>query len=199
MANRPTELALSASLPDDGSGDARRLLREAIEAAAGKCNLNIELILIQNPGVVKIYDPAAARTTLLEGDEIVSEKTQIHADRGSVVNYKSRLDQVRITMQPPGQGSEPDSTREELRKLICDFADMLKESDDKHRADIELVSRRLEELAEQVSKPADERKQGLLRVSADGLKEAAKAVGDIVPGLISTATKIAKAVSEWAA
>jgi hypothetical protein len=196
MGKRPPKIPVSASFPGDDD-QARKLLEEALKNAAKKSHVNVSINIFNNPGRVYVYDQSetdSPKTTLLEGTEVMSEKTEIHADK-SVVSYKSRLDNVQITLE--ASRSEGVEVNEDVQQAIKEFSAKLKDITEEHSQELELLSLRLEEVAKQVAKPTEQRKPGLAMMSAKGLVDAAKAVGDVVPGLIKTAETISGKVTAW--
>lgn len=112
-----------------------------------------------------------------------SENVNIHAEHSNV-SYKSQLDNVKITLHSPPEGSELEDSSvvtalEEIRQTL---AEATTQSD----ANV-IVAQRLEELTNQLSRPREEQKPSLLSVSANGLLEAAKAVHDLIPTLLKPA------------
>ena len=124
----------------------------------------------------------------------MTKKTHIEATN-SVVNNESDLRGVEILLNSPTSLLPPAEAN--VRETLKEFSAKLSQADAKHASDVELLKKRLEELAQQVTKPTAERKKSLLEMSAKGLKDAATAVGEIVPGLIATAEKVADAISRW--
>ncbi len=197
MDNSLPEIAVSANLPDD-RGNALKLLESILNRAAEKSHVTIKINFFNNPGKVYVYDQSktdSPETTMLEGAEVMSEKTEIHAN-SSVVNYKSRLDNVRIMLEASASHEESERDKD-VHQAIKAFSSKLEELGEEYSDEVELLSQRLEELTGQVSKPAKQRKSGLLAVSSKGLLDAAKTVGKIVPGLIETAETIATKIAEW--
>ena len=150
--------------------------------------------LVELLDLVETREQQAAAIQLIQKMEHKSEITQIYAV-DSVVNYKSSLNNVQMLLNSAPSAQTPGEDK--VRQVLKEFSDKLADADAKHAEDAALLSQRLEELAKQVTKPATERKKGVLKMSAKGLKDAAAAVGDIVPGLIVTAEKVSEAIAQW--
>ena len=73
------------------------------------------------------------------------------------------------------------SLKADLEKLKASHADEAKE-----------IAEALEKAVANAAKPPTERKESLLQLSANGLKEAAKLVKDTAPSILKTAGLIAK-------
>jgi hypothetical protein len=175
MSGIPPEIKLTAGLPDDDGRRVQDLLQEFLRRAAEQSGVTI-VNIFQNPGTVVIQDQSAKSSgcaTQIGGTEIMSEKIQIHA-MGSIVNYKSNLNNVQMLLDtsPPNQTPEEDRVRQALKE----FSDKLAAADARSAEDAMLLSHRLEELATQVAKPSKERKNALLSMSAIGLKQAVSPV-----------------------
>lgn len=181
----------TASLPGDDGRRIERILHEAIRCAASEAGLTIT---INNYGTVVLNNQRECENETQIGEAVMNEHADIHAVN-SVVNYKSVLDDVKIMLKTPSKGASPEDVR--VQKLLTQFAEALQGIDTKHSAEVELLSSRLEELSKQVVKPAAERKPGLLKMSAQSLKEAATTLSDIAPGLSSAAEMVVKAISDW--
>jgi len=183
-------LHVTAGLPGDDRKATERILNEAIRRAAEETGLTV----IINYGTVVVQNQPDGASDTEIGGTVMNEKTDIHAVN-SVVTYKSKLQDVQMMLN----ASHEKASEEEIavREGLAQIAKMLQEADAKHAENVAYVSGRLEELSTQVAKPAAERKTGFLKLSAKGLKDAAEAVGDIVPGLLDAAGKVAAAIALW--
>jgi hypothetical protein len=103
------------------------------------------------------------------------------------VNIKSRLEQVTQTVQQTTGWS--DERRDELNKLIADLQSVLKAVADQRPADAERVAKSAEMVVEEATR--DKPDKSFLNITAEGLKQAAKAVADIAPTVLEVAGKIA--------
>ena len=81
--------------------------------------------------------------------------------------------------------------KKQLEELVEEFRKELVKVGDDHLAEAELISGRLEEVVASAAKPPEQRKKGILELSVNGLKDAAKAVATVVPTLLPVAEKIA--------
>jgi hypothetical protein len=91
----------------------------------------------------------------------------------------------------PGLDSEQKAKLEELVKSMKSELDKVKAS---HTDETRAIADALQKTVEQAVKPAQERKNNLLRLSANGLKEAAELVKDVAPSILTTAGLIANFV-----
>ncbi|MDM8546804.1 hypothetical protein QUF61_09955 [Candidatus Venteria ishoeyi] len=107
----------------------------------------------------------------------------------SIVNIKSRLDNVTQTISSlPDTGDEEKARLEELMKQLSEALQQVPE--DKAQ-DADTVS----QMAEQAVKAAKDGNAPMLKVTAGGLVEAAKALAGVVPAALTIATQIAKTLS----
>lgn len=103
------------------------------------------------------------------------------------VNIKSRLDNVTQIVSQWQAGADPKG--QELAKLFSELQESLKPAVQARPDDSERVAQMAEIVAKEVAK--DTPSKGFLDISLQGLKEAAQAVADIAPGVISVAGRIA--------
>jgi len=102
------------------------------------------------------------------------------------VNIKSRLDKVTQTVNnAPSLASDK---RTELAAMIRELQEALAAAPATRAEDAAQVTRAAEMVVAEVTK--EKPSKGMLSVSAEGLKEAAKALADITPTVIGIATKI---------
>lgn len=114
------------------------------------------------------------------------EETNIQAEGGAQVNYKSQLDDVRVI----SDHSRHQTTGHNLDAALNALADVLRDARDEYREEVREVEQRLEELNRQLATAAESRKPGLLKLAARHLVDVAKAVGSTVPGLVDSAEKV---------
>lgn len=170
------------------AAEGERQIKRVVNGRAMAFNLVDVLDLIET------REQQTAAIQFIQKMENKNETTQITAT-GSIVNYKSTLNNVQMMLNaaPPAQTPGEDKVRQAIKA----FSDKLAAADAKHADGAGFLSQRLEELTKQTTKPPAERKKSFLEMSAKGLKDAAVTVGDIVPGLIETAEKIAEAIAGW--
>lgn len=107
------------------------------------------------------------------------------------VNIKSKLDNVtQIVKQAPTLG---DDRKKEFVGLVEELRVALSEAGDKRPEDTERVAQMTELVAAEVSKANPNK--GFLGITVEGLKEAAGAVKDIAPTVLSAAGAIATFVA----
>ena len=124
--------------------------------------------------------------------EITMSRDNIHIDHVvGPVNIKSRLNAVQQTVN--NAPSLPDAQKAEFRNLLDELKTALQSVAERRPEDGERVVQAAEMVATEMAKSKPN--TGFLKITAEGLKEAAKAVGDIAPTVLSAATKIATFVS----
>ena len=89
----------------------------------------------------------------------MNETTNIHADRGAVVGYKSMLTHVR-TMYQTSSDQSPEA--QNVKNEIEAFAQKLGQVDEKHADEAQVLSQRLDELAKQATKLPEHARRGFL-------------------------------------
>ncbi len=123
---------------------------------------------------------------MVMGEVTVSQDRINITNQGGVVNVKSTLTGV---IQSVGASSLPDDQSKALRELLSDLSEALGSLGSTDPRGARRVARQAEALAEEAIQ--DERDQGFLQVTAEGLKSAASAVGAVAPDVLKVATKIA--------
>lgn len=118
--------------------------------------------------------------------DMSKDKIQVQNVVGPV-NIKSRLDDV--TQVVNTAGSLRDVDREAFKKLVAEMTEALSSVADKRPDDTARVASTIETVGAELAKPKPNR--GFLNITAEGLKEAAKALADIAPQVISVAGRIA--------
>jgi len=115
--------------------------------------------------------------------------------RGAIVNLKSTLNNVRQTAgQIPGGD---DDTRKQLQELIGQLSTELEKAPPEKKEDIEAVAETAKALVEQAK--SEKPNKTLLQISGEGLKQAAKNIGDVLPTVVSIAVQIVAAVTKLTA
>jgi hypothetical protein len=115
--------------------------------------------------------------------------------RGAIVNLKSTLNNVRQTAgQIPGGD---DDTRKQLQELIGKLSAELEKAPPEKKEDIEAVAETAKALVEQAK--SEKPNKTLLQISGEGLKQAAKNIGDVLPAVVSIAVQIVAAVTKLTA
>jgi len=122
------------------------------------------------------------------GDVHTGDKIDMSGDfRGANVNVKSTLTNV---MQSIGAlPHADDSTKIELEKLIAELNAALQQIPENRAEDAEAVAEMAKSLIEKAS--AEKPNKTMLKISGEGLKQAAKNIADIMPTVLGIATKIA--------
>lgn len=124
------------------------------------------------------------------GVDMSRDKIQVSGVVGPV-NIKSRLDQV---TQVVSNASAMDAgQKQEFVRLIGMLKEALSAAGDKRPSDNQRVAQAAELVATEIAKPKPNK--GFLNITVEGLKEAARAVEDIAPGVIKVAGTIAAFVS----
>jgi hypothetical protein len=130
---------------------------------------------------------------------IVIEKAEVDMSTNKVqvenvvgpVNIQSRLDHVTQTVQQVR--GWPDTRKDELTKLLAELTASLKEVADTRPDDAERVAKTAELVVSEATKAKPDK--GFLSITAEGLKQAAEAVKDIAPAVLSVAYKVATFVT----
>lgn len=123
----------------------------------------------------------------MKGSQVVTENTNIRASEGSIVNFKSKLENVN-----QWAASLQENESEHLRlfaQSVKDLAELIAQLPSEKSDEATLISSRLEECKEAVTKSA---KPGVIRMSADGLVAAAKSVANVIPAVLDAANKVAE-------
>lgn len=110
--------------------------------------------------------------------------------RGSIVNIKSQLRSVQQTVGEIQTGDE--TTRQELEKLIQDLSAALEKAPLARHEQAEAVASTAKALVDQAS--ADQPNHTMLKITADGLKQAAKNLADVTPTVLAIATQVVLAI-----
>jgi hypothetical protein len=79
--------------------------------------------------------------------------------------------------------------------MVQSFKMELEALKSEHADEAAAIAEALQKAVDNASKPPEQRKTGLLKISANGLKEAAGLVADVAPKLMSTALLIANFVA----
>lgn len=123
----------------------------------------------------------------------VHMKPQINVGGSAIINIDSVLSNATQTIgTAPGLDSAQKSQLEALVQSMKAELDKLRAT---HADEAAEIAGALEKAVANAAKPPQERKQSLLQLSAKGLKDAAELVKDTAPGILTTATVIAKFIA----
>ena len=122
--------------------------------------------------------------------DMSKDKIQVQNVVGPV-NIKSRLDHV--TQMVNATGSLKDADRQALSKLIEEMKDALRTASEKRPEEADRVASSMETVTSELAKSKPDKP--FLNISLDGLKQAAKALEDIAPSVLTTAGRIAAFVT----
>ena len=115
--------------------------------------------------------------------------------RGSILNIKSKLENVTQRIESMPHGDE--ATKSELLELISTLKMELQKVPEDKTEDAEAVADLTEKLVENaVSKKPNKK---VLQITGEGLKQAAQNIADVMPTVLSIATKIVSAIGLLAA
>jgi hypothetical protein len=114
------------------------------------------------------------------------DKIQVSGVVGPV-NIKSRLDHVTQTVQQATGWS--DERKEQLKTLVAELHTGLHELEKQRPEDADRVAKTAELVVAEATKAKPDK--GFLSITAEGLKQAAQAVADIAPLVLSAANQIA--------
>jgi ABC-type transporter Mla subunit MlaD len=126
----------------------------------------------------------------IQVSDMSQDKIQVSNVVGPV-NIKSQFD--RVTQIVKNAATMPNDKRNQLAELIDELQEALKTAAEKRPEDSERVVRSAELVATEVAKEKPDK--GFLNITVEGLKQAAKAVEDIAPTVISVAAKVARFVA----
>jgi hypothetical protein len=110
------------------------------------------------------------------------------------VNIKSRLDHVNQQVQQ--SNGWPDDQRQALSTLVEQLQAELAAIADKHPDEADRITRTTELVVSEATKPKPDK--AFLNITAEGLKQAAKALADIAPTVLLVAGKVAEFVTRLA-
>lgn len=120
----------------------------------------------------------------VEGVHVSKEHIEIH-NVGGIVNVKATLQNVK---QAIGGGGLAKERRAELERLIDELEVALAKVPPAHAADAGRVAKSAELVVEEAVKEQPDR--SFLKISAEGLKQAAEAVKDVAPAVLSVVGKL---------
>ena len=130
---------------------------------------------------------------LVQIGELNMSKEDIRISHVSgIVNVKAKLDHV--TQSIGAAASLDDQQKNSFEALLTELQEALEPARRDRPADVERVLKSTELVVSEATKK--EPNKGFLTVTAEGLKEAAKALSDIAPTVLSVAVKVAEFVSK---
>ena len=152
---------------------ARTYDRTIIQQFSGSIKVDSIDRVIQEHGEIRMgHNINIGGSAIINIDSVLSNVVQtIGAAQGLDATQKSQLDQY-------------------VQSLKADL-DGLKST---HPGEAELIADALSKAVAQATKPAQERKPGFLKLTAEGLRAAAELVKDVAPSILATAGLIAKFV-----
>ncbi len=106
--------------------------------------------------------------------------------RGAILNIKSTLTNVQQSVSK--MQTDDVKTREELEHLIAQLSVLLEKVPEARRDQAEAVADTAKIMVEAVT--ADKPKKTLIQITGEGLKQAAQNLADVLPDIITIATKI---------
>lgn len=133
---------------------------------------------------------AVSRGALVNlGDIIMGNQISIGGD--AIVNIDSSLENVR---QMIAKSSLDDDSQSVLSDLIASLRRELANAHEADRAKVQLLVRRVEEVAAEAAKPPAQRDSSLMQITAKGMLDAAAALAGVLP----TAFKIVTSIAQFA-
>jgi chromosome segregation ATPase len=109
--------------------------------------------------------------------------------RGAILNIKSRLTNVQQSIKEI-ETDNPEA-RQELAQLIAQLSDLLQKAPDARQEQVEAVAEIAGTLVEVTASEKPKKKS--IQITGEGLKQAAKNLADVLPGIIVIATQIVAA------
>ena len=114
--------------------------------------------------------------------------------RGAILNIKSTLTDV---SQNIGKIPNADpSAKDELKRLIGQLSEALQKVPPEKDEEAEAVAESAKLLIDEVAK--EQPNKTMVRISADGLKQAAKNVAEVMPTVLAIATQIVTTIQKLA-
>jgi methyl-accepting chemotaxis protein len=112
--------------------------------------------------------------------------------RGSIVNLKSRLENVQQTVGEIRSGDN--DAREELQKLIQQLSEALEKAPEDKKEQVEAVAETAKALVDQAK--GEKPNKTMIQITGEGLKQAAKNVAEALPAVLPIAVQIVSAVGK---
>jgi methyl-accepting chemotaxis protein len=112
--------------------------------------------------------------------------------RGSIINLKSRLENVQQSVGEIPSGDE--ETRKELQNLIQQLSEALQKAPQEHQEQVEAVAETAKALVDQAK--SEKPNKTMLQITGEGLKQAAKNVAEALPAVLPIALQIVAAVGK---
>ena len=112
--------------------------------------------------------------------------------RGAILNIKSRLTNVQQSVSKIETYNV--DARQELAQLIAQLSDLLQKAPETRQEEAEAVAEIAETLVETAA--SDKPKKKSIQITGEGLKQAAKNLADVLPGIIVIATQIVAAATK---
>jgi methyl-accepting chemotaxis protein len=124
----------------------------------------------------------------------MSDQFNLSGDfRGAVLNIKSTLTNAQ---QKIGEiRTENIEARQELMQLITQLSDELQKVPDAWQGQAEAVAETAKTLVEAVTK-SEKTSKSLIRITSEGLEQAAKNLGKVLPNVITIAAQIVANVTK---
>jgi len=111
---------------------------------------------------------------------------------GAVINIKSTLTNVQ---QSVGEiHTDDQTTRKALEKLIGELSDALQKVPKKHREQAEAVAETAKSLVDTAK--AEKPNKTMVKITGEGLKQAAQNLADVMPTVVTIAAQIALTVAK---
>lgn len=123
----------------------------------------------------------------------MGDKFEMSGDfRGAIINIKSTLTNVQQTIgEIPTQD---ESTRKELQELIEQLNAKLQQTPPEKHEPAQAVAQTAATLVEHAK--SEEPNKTMIKISGDGLKQAAQNLADVMPSVLTIATQIVMAVGK---
>ena len=154
----------------------------------GKFDLS-EVLKIMPPDRRKSQVYNIDRVDRFIGGDQMGDNIHIHDIEKSAINVRSRLDNAGQIVKTLSQASS--EQRDLLEKLLGELHEELKNAPEDKAEDAEIVAEMTETLVEEAKKQKPEKK---LQITAKGLTEAAGALANVAPNLLTLVKKIAETV-----
>ena len=121
------------------------------------------------------------------GEVQMGDQFEMSGDfRGAIINIKSRLENVTQTVN--NAAAVDDLSKMELNRLLAELKEILEETPEDREEEAEAVAMAAEELVEKGT--AEKPNKAMVRISGEGLKQAAQNLADVMPTVLTIAMQI---------
>jgi len=146
------------------------------------------------PILVSHIDQVVHESVTTQYIGVVRMGHEINVGGSAIINIDAVLTNVSQTIG--GSTGLDASQKSQLDALVESIKADLARLKESHADEAKAIAESLERAVASAAKPPQERKEGILRLSANGLKEAAALVAGVAPNIVKTAGLIAKFIMD---